>query len=131
MPEVLIETRRTVSFQEEERVMDAVHSALMEGFKIPEWDRNVRLVVHEPHRFKVSSRLTRPELFTLVTIDAFAGRSLDAKRVLYAAITRNLGDCGIPPDHILILLRESSRENWGVRGGKPASEIDLGFAVNV
>jgi hypothetical protein len=45
-----------------------------------------------------------------VDIDLFPGRSLDA---------------------IKVLLRESAAQNWGVRGGLPASEVDLGFKVDV
>ena len=28
-------------------------------------------------------------------------------------------------------LRESVAENWGIRGGLPASEVDLGFKVDL
>jgi hypothetical protein len=38
---------------------------------------------------------------------------------------------GIPASEVKVLLREIPRENFGVRGGVPASEIDLGFEVNV
>ena len=131
MPDITIEIRRTVAPQEENRIMEAVHSALREAFKVPEWDRIVRLVVHEPRRFQVSPRLANPELFTLVTIDAFQGRSIEAKRALYAAIVRNLNALGIPANHVLVQVREAPRENWGVAGGKAASDIDLGFSVNV
>jgi len=44
---------------------------------------------------------------------------------------RNLGKLGIPAGDIKILLRESGAENWGIRGGVPASEVDLGFKVDV
>jgi phenylpyruvate tautomerase PptA (4-oxalocrotonate tautomerase family) len=43
----------------------------------------------------------------------------------------NLAVLGIPADHILILLRESPLENWGIRGGQAACDVDLGFQVNV
>jgi hypothetical protein len=43
----------------------------------------------------------------------------------------NLGKLGIPADHVKILLRESPAENWGIRGGMPASEVELGFKVDV
>jgi hypothetical protein len=29
------------------------------------------------------------------------------------------------------VLNEVPLENWGIRGGQPASEVDLGFKVNV
>jgi len=62
----------------------------------------------------------------------FAGRSLSAKRHLYEAIVRNLGQppIRISSDDILIVLHEVPLENWGV-GGHPAGEVDLGFKVSV
>jgi phenylpyruvate tautomerase PptA (4-oxalocrotonate tautomerase family) len=73
----------------------------------------------------------KPEMFTLVSIDAFAGRSLDAKRALYAKIVEKLEQTGIPKDHVLILLRESPTENWGIRGGLAACDVELGFTIGV
>ena len=131
MPAVRIEIRRQISPQEEVAIMDTVHAALREAFKLPANDRNVRLVAHLPHRCAPRPDLAHPELYTLVSIDAFAGRSLDAKRALYAGIVRNLEALGIPRDHVVILLRESPAENWGVRGGQAACDVDLGFKVDV
>lgn len=73
----------------------------------------------------------KSDRYTLVEIDLFGGRSLGAKKTLYQAIVRNLGRFDIPRDHIKILLRESPAESWGIRGGTPASEVDLGFKVDV
>jgi phenylpyruvate tautomerase PptA (4-oxalocrotonate tautomerase family) len=131
MPSALIEIRRQYSQEEEIALIEAVHSAMREGLKIPEWDRNVRLLVHEPHRFAVPPNRDQPEFYTHISIDLFIGRSLDAKRRLYQAIVRNLEPFGIPADHVKILLREIPRDNWGIRGGIPASEVDLGFEVNI
>jgi phenylpyruvate tautomerase PptA (4-oxalocrotonate tautomerase family) len=126
---VTIEVRRQYTPGEEGQIIAAVHAALMEGLKTPEWDRTIRLITHEPHRFAVPPG--RSDRYTLVDIDLFTGRSLEAKRALYQALVRNLGKLGIPADHIKVLLRESSAENWGIRGGVPASEVDLGFKVDV
>lgn len=112
-------------------IIDAVHAALVAGFRIPPQDKHVRLIAHEPHRFAVPPTLTDPELFTLVSIDCFAGRSLQAKRNLYSAIVDRLASLGIPRDHVSITLRESEAENWGIRGGQAACDIDLGFDVHV
>ena len=70
--------------------MEAVHGALREAFRILPGDRNVRLMAHAPHRFACPPHLAQPELYTHVSIDAFAGRSLDAKRALYRGIVENL-----------------------------------------
>jgi len=129
MPNITIEVRRKYAPAEEERIIAAVHAALMEGLRTPEWDRTIRLVAHEPHRFAAPPGLG--DRYTLIDIDLFPGRSLEAKRTLYQAVVRNLGALGIPPDHIKVLLRESGGENWGIRGGVPASEVDPGFRIDV
>jgi phenylpyruvate tautomerase PptA (4-oxalocrotonate tautomerase family) len=131
MPSVLIEVRTQHEREQELRIMEAVHSALRTAFQIPANDRNVRLLVHEPHRFECPPDRTRPDLYTHVSIDAFFGRTLDAKRKLYRCIVENLESTGIPRDHVKILLREIPLQNWGLSGGKPGSEIDLGFTVEV
>ncbi|OHV05328.1 tautomerase family protein [Mycobacterium talmoniae] len=131
MPSSLIEVRRHYTPAEEVALIDAVHAALVAAFQIPAADKNVRLVAHEPHRFAHSPNLTHPERYTLVTIDCFAGRSVDAKRNLYGEIVRRLAELGVPADHVRILLRESVPENWGIRGGRAACDVDLGFQVNV
>ncbi|HEX3511345.1 MAG TPA: tautomerase family protein [Solirubrobacteraceae bacterium] len=131
MPHVLIEIRRECSESEELALIDAVHDALKRAFRIPPEDRHVRLLVHEPHRFAVPPNTAQPARFTQVTIDAFAGRSIDAKRDLYRQIVAGLEPLGVPRDHVSILLREAPLENWGIRGGAAACDVDLGFDVDV
>lgn len=131
MPSVLIEVRKQYSQQQEIALMDAVHSALQESFKILSGDKNVRLVVHEPHRFACPPSREYPELYTHISIDCFAGRSLDAKRNLYRNIVEKLEKFDIPQDHVKILLREITADNWGIRGGQAASDVELGFKVDV
>lgn len=129
MPNVTIEVRKRYTKEQEEGIINAVHAALMEGIKTPQWDRTLRLVVHEPHRFAAPPE--KDERYTLVAIELFPGRSLNAKKALYRAIVNNLGKFGIPADHIKVVLREIAAQNWGIRGGVPASEVDLGFKVDV
>ncbi|MHB8454752.1 MAG: tautomerase family protein [Acidiferrobacterales bacterium] len=131
MPSVLIEVRRKYSPEQEVALMEAVHAALRDAFKILPGDKNVRLVVHEPHRFACPPEREKPECYTHISIDAFAGRSLDAKRRLYNAIVNNLEPLGIPNDHVKILLREIPKENWGIRGGQAGCDVELGFKVDV
>ena len=111
--------------------MEAVLVALREAFKIKSDDKHVRLIAHEPHRFICPPGKARPEVYTHISIDAFAGRSLDAKRNLYKGIVDNLEPLGIPKDHVKILLREVPPENWGIRGGQAACDVDLGFNIYV
>lgn len=131
MPSVLIEVRRQYAQDEEIALMEAVHKSLREAFKILPGDRNVRLLIHEPHRFACPPDREKPEYYTHISIDAFAGRSLDAKRNLYKMIVNNLESLGIPKNHVKILLREIPQENWGIRGGQAGCDVELGFKVDV
>ena len=131
MPSVLIEVRRHYTAEQEIALMGAVHAALRDAFKLRADDRNVRLIVHEPHRFACPPDKSSPDVYTHISIDAFGGRSIEAKRTLYRTIVANLEPFGIPKDHVKILLREIPRENWGIRGGQAASDVELGFKVDV
>lgn len=131
MPSVLIEVRQQYPAEIETGIMEAVHSALRAAFKILPGDRNVRLLVHEPHRFQCPPDREQPEYYTHISIDCFAGRSLEAKRMLYKMIVDNLSKYGIPANSVKIMLREISAENWGIRGGQAACDVELGFEVKV
>ncbi len=131
MPSITIEVRREYAEPQEIAIMEAVHAAVVAAFRIPEHDRSVRLVVHKPHRFDVPPQLMQPEYATVISIDAFAGRSLDAKRNLYRTIVDNLEAFGIPRDHVKVLVRDVPRENWGIRGGQAGCDLDIGFTIEV
>lgn len=131
MPATQIDIRMQYSLEQEQQLLHAVFDALQQSFQLPQYDRNIRLQVHMPERFQVFDLLTQPELLTHITIDCFAGRSLDTKRKLYQLMVQNLAVLGIPQDHIIITLREIPLENWGIRGGQAACDVDLGFKVDV
>ena len=128
MPNTLIATRAGW-ISEPQAVIAAIHSALREALKIPEADRTLRLIEHSASHFAVPPG--RGEKFTLVEVTMFSGRSMSAKRALYQAIVRNLTALGVPALDIKITLIEAPPENWGLRGGMPASEIELGFKIDV
>jgi phenylpyruvate tautomerase PptA (4-oxalocrotonate tautomerase family) len=129
MPNTLIATR-SGWIADPAAVIDAVQSALREALKIPEWDRTLRLIEYPASHFAVPPG-RGGEKFTLVEITMFSGRSMSAKRTLYQAIVRNLAALDVSPLDIKIALIEIPPENWGIRGGMPASEIDLGFKIDV
>jgi phenylpyruvate tautomerase PptA (4-oxalocrotonate tautomerase family) len=129
MPLVRIEILRGRPVAERQQLLEGVHAALVEAFGIPDDDRTQRIIEHDLDNFEVPPGVG--ERYTLVEIIAFPGRSAAAKRHLYQAIVRNLEAAGIPANDISIVLQEPPMENWGVRGGKPASEVDLGFRVDI
>ncbi|MDK2125683.1 tautomerase family protein [Parachitinimonas caeni] len=128
MPVVRIEVTRKRSAEDITAMIDAVYHAQIEAFKLPADDKQIRYIEHARECFPVPPGKT--ENYTIVEFSIFPGRSLDAKRKLYDGVVSRLGALGIEPRDIIILLNELPLENWGIRG-KPASEIDIGFNLNV
>ncbi len=129
MPLVKIETRKSWDASQKKEIMEAVHLAMREALKIPENDRDIRFHEYHPMDFQVSPEKT--EKYILVEISMFTGRSLQTKKELYQGVVKNLGKLGISGSDVFIVLHEVPLENWGIRGGTPASEVDLGFKVGV
>ncbi len=128
MPLVKVSLLKGRSIEEKKALLDAIHAALLDAFKIPENDRNQRIFEFEPEHFDIPEEKTSN--YTIIEIDVFPGRSLNAKRKLYQKIVQNLNE-QIHPNDILVVLKEPPLDNWGLRGGMPASEIDLGFKLDV
>ena len=130
MPLVKVEIYKGKSPQYKKALLNSIHAALVTAFKIPLDDRNQRLYELDNDHFE--RRRNKSIDFTIIEITAFKGRSLDAKKLLYKEINTNLSKYpGIDGKDILIILNEQPLENWGIYGGKPASEVDLGFDVEV
>ena len=111
-------------------LMDGVHDALVEAIKIPDSDRFQRLYELNKSSFEFPENKT--DKVTLIEITMFRGRSIESKKELYRLINDKLSENpGIDGNDIVIVLLEPPLENWGIRGGKPASEVDLGFNIKV
>jgi phenylpyruvate tautomerase PptA (4-oxalocrotonate tautomerase family) len=127
MPLVCIDIRKGHSPKYKRVILDGVHAALIEGFKIPDRDRQQILREHSPEDFE--GRGAAP---TMVSITAFSGRSREAKLALFEAIARNLAASpGIDENDLLVTVNDLPLDNWGIRGGKQASDLDLGFKIDV
>jgi phenylpyruvate tautomerase PptA (4-oxalocrotonate tautomerase family) len=131
MPMTRIETGEGWLGDRQQAMIEAVQHALSQALKLPAWDRDVVL-----YEIPGSHRIVPPgrsEKYTRVEIVLFAGRSDAAKRRLYALLCDNLEGLGlgVPRAEIKIALVEVPRENWGIRGGHSAQDVDLGFEVEV
>lgn len=129
MPLAKIEVRKSRPATEATALIEAIYQALREALKVPERDRQIRYIEYKPEHFAVPPGAT--ENYTFVEITMFPGRSLNAKRTLYQTIVKRFGALGIAPSDVFIVLNEPPLDNWGIRGGVPASEIDLGFNLKV
>ena len=128
MPSTRIATGEWAKGRELE-IIAAIQASLNTSLKVPDWDRDIVLDLYGDKRRIVPTG--RSERYTRVEIEMFSGRSIEAKRALYGSIVQNLVALGVPATEIKIILLEVPAQNWGLRGGLPASEIDLGFKVDV
>lgn len=130
MPLVKITIRKEKSTEYKKALLDGVHEAFVLSFKIPEHDRFQMLYELDKDCFEAPSSKT--DNVTVIEVTVFKGRSNEAKKRLYKTIVDNLAkNPGIKGDDIMIILQEPPLENWGIRGGKPASELELGFKIDV
>lgn len=130
MPIVKISILKGKSDNYKKAILDGVHDALVDTIKIPDYDRFQRLYEIENNNFEYPQNKTNN--VTIIEITLFKGRSFKAKKALYNAIINNLAlNPGINGNDITIILLEPPLENWGIKGGKPANEVDIGFNIKV
>ena len=129
MPLVRIEILEEKTDEHKQAILDGVHHALVEALGIPDSDRFQRLFELPKRNFEHPP--DRTDNVTIIEITMFKGRKLDTKKELYVKIVENLeNNPGINGNDIMIILLEPPLENWGVRGGKPASEISFNYKID-
>ena len=122
MPLVKIEMRKGhLTLEEKRALFAAVHDSLVVTFGVAEHDRTQRLYEHDDEHFEIPPG--HGDRYVVIEIDAFPGRSVEAKRALYHEIVTRLEPVGIPRQDVLIVLRELPPENWGVRGGQAGGDL--------
>ena len=129
MPIVKVHRLQGRPAQENRGIFAAVHEALVQAFKIPDHDRNHLLFELDAAHFEIPP--DRTVAYTLIEISAFPGRSIEAKRALYAGIAGRLGDLGIPPGDVFVILNEPPLEDWSVRNGLASSDARPSFKLDV
>jgi phenylpyruvate tautomerase PptA (4-oxalocrotonate tautomerase family) len=127
MPLVHVHLRAGRAAPQRQAILDALHAAFVEALKIPQKDRNQLVHEYAPEHFEAGYG---PEA-VFVEATVFPGRSIDAKRRLYRLIVDGLAAAGVARDQVLIVLHEPPMENWGIRGGQAATDVQLGFKVDV
>jgi phenylpyruvate tautomerase PptA (4-oxalocrotonate tautomerase family) len=129
MPVSKIEVRRVRTDEEVHALIEALYLAQREALRVPEHDRQIRYIEHKPEHFAIPPGKT--DNYTLIEICIFPGRSLETKKALYRAIVAKFEALGIGRDDLFIVLHEPPLENWAIRGGQAASEVELGFKLDV
>ncbi|WP_028980193.1 tautomerase family protein [Sporocytophaga myxococcoides] len=109
------------------QLIECIHSVLVQTLQIPEEDKNLRLIEFDPALFYSKKPY---EIFMQITL--FKGRTTETKKLLYQNIVQELDKkLSIDKNTVFIILNEQPLENWGLRGGQIASDIIIGFNINI
>lgn len=130
MPLVRIEMLEGKTLEYKRETMASIHKALVEALRIPEQDQMQKLYELKTENFITVPDMTDDAIF--IEISMFKGRSRECKKNLYQAIVKNLKHSpGISETDVFIVLHEEPLENWGIRGGKSAAEVNFNFDIEV
>jgi phenylpyruvate tautomerase PptA (4-oxalocrotonate tautomerase family) len=129
MPLVRLNRRAGRPAEENRRLLDAVHAALVEAFQIPDADRNQILFEHDATAFEIAAE--RTPAFTLVEIVAFPGRSIAAKRNLYQSLASRFEAAGVSAGDLFVVITEPPLENWSPRNGVSSADVKPSFKLDV
>jgi len=129
MPCLRIETTQGWLEGRSDELFERIDSVLCQVLKVPPHDSLIRL--NEYPEDKLCRPATSGENYTFIEVALFAGRSLETKRALYAGLTQVMADLGAAADDVTIALYELELDNWGIRGGRPASDFSFGFPISI
>ena len=129
MPHAAVHRLRGGSPISRRAIVEAVNRAFVDALKVPDDTHPVRMCEYDADAFLIPRQSSTA--FTIIEATVYPGRTIETKRRLYVRLIAELGDTGIAAEDIRIVLYEVPRENWGLKGGIPASEIDLGFEVEI
>ena len=122
MPLVKIYLRKGKSPEYLRSVSEAIHQALVTTANVPPDDRfhiiqqldADRLIAHPSY-----GGVNRSDDLIIVEITLNAGRTVEVKKSLYAAIASRLGTAAdVRSDDIVVSLIEVAKENWSFGDGR-------------
>ncbi|HZY68077.1 MAG TPA: tautomerase family protein [Devosia sp.] len=128
MPSTRLETSAGWIDGRHAAIADAIQRALVESIRIPEADRDIRIVEIPAEAFFAPPG--RSAHYAVLEIAMFSGRSPEAKARLYAALQRELAAFGLVEGDLKVIIHDLPFENWGLRGA-PANPATLTFKVDV
>jgi phenylpyruvate tautomerase PptA (4-oxalocrotonate tautomerase family) len=127
MAQVNVYGNRSVWGERRAEISDALHGALVRTWQLPEDKRFHRFLLLDDGDLVAP----RSDAYLVVEIVCFTGRSREAKRALIAALYDSVAPrLGLAAEDLEIVILESARENWGIRG-MSGDELALSYRVDV
>ena len=123
MPLVTLTIRRGKDAAFKSAVLNAVHNALVAA-GVPQADRFHRVLELSAEDFRYDANYPdlaspRTDDFVLIEILLSVGRSVKIKRKIAVDLIDSLRQSpGLDPDNVMLVFKETTRENWSFAGGR-------------
>ncbi|GGB10999.1 putative tautomerase YrdN [Brucella endophytica] len=115
MPLMKIHVLKGRSQEQVERLLDTVHEAMVESFKVPERDLYQILTEHEPtHLRALDTGLNIPRTREFVLVEVVTRpRSREEKVDFYKRLTDMLSsNCGVEPSDVMVSMVQNRDDDW-------------------
>jgi len=128
MGQLIVHGRRSQWLDQRTELSDVLHEALVDAWQYPVEKRFQRFVWLDDDDLVAPQRGPR---YLVVQVVAFAGRSQAARRELIRQLyVRVCGRFDLPLGDLEIVIIESPRDSWGIRGVS-GDELTLGYTVEI
>jgi phenylpyruvate tautomerase PptA (4-oxalocrotonate tautomerase family) len=122
MPLVTLTVRRPKDTAFKTAILDAVHDALV-AVGVPPADRFHRVIELDAEDFRYDGRYPdlgtpRGDDFALVEVLWSVGRSVRVKKQFLATLVGGVTAAGLDPEHLMVVFKETTWENWSFGGGR-------------
>ncbi|MCB2225101.1 MAG: tautomerase family protein [Desulfarculaceae bacterium] len=125
MPVAVVHLSESLPLEGRAALADELRHAVVESLGVP--PQFGKVIVYAAPQAQRSVHPERDPGFVLVELHLFSGRTREVKARLVAALDAVVRrHTGLSPENVFVHLIESPKENWGLRGGRPADEVDLG-----
>lgn len=111
------------------QLSEVIHSCVVESLKMPKDKKFHRFFPLDKENFFFPS--SRSDYYTIIEIVMFEGRTVETKKGLIKKLYEKLEkELTIPTNDIEIVIIESPKFNWGIRG-VPGDELGLNYKVKI
>jgi phenylpyruvate tautomerase PptA (4-oxalocrotonate tautomerase family) len=122
MPLVTLTVRKPKSAEFKAQVLDAVHASLV-SVGVPDTDKFQRVLELDAADFRFDptypdAATARTDDFVLIEILWSVGRSVKIRKTLLSGLMDRLRSAGLDPEHVMVVFKETSWENWVFAGGR-------------
>ena len=115
MPLVRVDMIKGKTPEYKKKVLDCIHTGLIDSLGIEDWDRFQRIVEIPEEDFERPAG--KSEDFMIIELTVFPGRTREQKGKAIELITSNLAEeLKIAPTDVFIVINEPPLENWGMAG---------------